>query len=132
MDKKSGILNPRLAGAIVGMGHFDKLVVADAGLPLPAGVEVLDLSLVAGVPGFEQVLSVVLGHLKADSAYLSAEMTDASPALHQRTVDMLAGMEVSHVSHDDFKALTRDAKLIVRTGECTPYANVILVAGVTF
>ena len=36
------------------------------------------------------------------------------------------------VSHEDFKRLTQQARVMVRTGECTPYANVILVAGVTF
>ena len=131
MDKKGRILNPRLAGAIVGLGHFDKLVISDAGLPLPAGVEVLDLSLVRGVPGFEETLAVVLEFLKADGAYLAAEMADASPALHKRATELLAGLDVRRVSHEDFKALTREAKLIVRTGECTPYANVILEAGVT-
>ena len=132
MDKKGRILNPRLASAIVSLGHFDKLVIADAGLPLPPGVEVLDLSLVKGVPSFAETLAVVLEYLKADSAYLASEMADASPALHKRTTELLAGLDVRRLAHDELKALTREAKLIVRTGECTPYANVILEAGVTF
>jgi D-ribose pyranase len=36
------------------------------------------------------------------------------------------------LSHEQFKVLSRHARAIVRTGECQPYCNIILVAGVTF
>jgi len=36
------------------------------------------------------------------------------------------------VSHDELKRLSHRARAVVRTGECTPYANLMLVAGVTF
>ena len=43
------------------------------------------------------------------------------------------GIELERVPHEQFKALTRDGtSAFVRTGECTPYANVILCSGVTF
>ena len=37
-----------------------------------------------------------------------------------------------YVSHEQFKEHTKKAKAIIRTGEATPYANVILHAGVIF
>jgi D-ribose pyranase len=34
--------------------------------------------------------------------------------------------------HDEFKRLCEQAKAVIRTGECSPYANVILHSGVIF
>jgi D-ribose pyranase len=39
---------------------------------------------------------------------------------------------VTAIPHEEFKARTAAARAVVRTGEFTPYANVILIAGVTF
>lgn len=39
---------------------------------------------------------------------------------------------VTEVPHDEFKRLSQASEVIVRTGECTPYANVILKSGVVF
>jgi D-ribose pyranase len=36
------------------------------------------------------------------------------------------------VAHEELKRLTASARAVVRTGECTPYANIVLIAGVTF
>jgi len=40
--------------------------------------------------------------------------------------------EVDHITHEELKILSAEAVAIVRTGEFTPYANVILVSGVVF
>ncbi|WP_448594407.1 RbsD/FucU domain-containing protein, partial [Thermoflexus hugenholtzii] len=44
----------------------------------------------------------------------------------------LRAVEIEPVPHETFKAMTGRARAVVRTGECTPYANVILVSGVIF
>jgi D-ribose pyranase len=36
------------------------------------------------------------------------------------------------VPHQSFKAQTHSARAVIRTGEFTPYANIILEAGVVF
>ncbi len=41
-------------------------------------------------------------------------------------------IQVEFVSHETFKKFTLESKAIVRTGECSPYANVILYSGVPF
>ena len=46
--------------------------------------------------------------------------------------DILGEMPVELVPHEDFKKLTEKAKCVVRTGETSSYANVILVGGVNF
>jgi D-ribose pyranase len=44
--RKSGVLHARLAAVLTELGHTDLLVVADAGLPIPPGVERIDLAVV--------------------------------------------------------------------------------------
>ena len=46
--KNANILNPELISAIAAIGHTELFAIADAGLPIPKGVQVVDLSLVAG------------------------------------------------------------------------------------
>jgi D-ribose pyranase len=132
MHKNGNLLNSQLAGVITAMGHTDKLVIADAGLPIPPGVEVLDLALVPGVPAFALVVLIVMQHLKVESAIIAEELMTANQAVYQDLMQEIRGLKIRRVPHEQLKLQTRDARLIVRTGECTPYANVILVAGVTF
>lgn len=127
--KKSGILNPQLSKVLAEIGHTDLLVIADAGLPLPIGVERVDLSLVPGVPGFFQTLEAILAELAIEGATLAAEMHTHSPDELER-VKTFIKLEPTFVPHAEFKAITRASRAIVRTGECTPYCNIILHAGV--
>ena len=130
--KKTGLLNQPLSAVIAGMGHTDSLVIADAGLPMPPFVERIDLALADGIPGFMQVLRATLGELQVEHAVLAAEIKDRSPALHAQILETLGSIPVSYVLHEDFKAQTEDAAAVVRTGEFTPYANIILFSGVVF
>lgn len=124
------ILNPALLGALAGAGHTDVVVVADAGLPLPPGVPVVDLSLVPGVPSFAAVMEAVLASLAVEEVVVATQSA-GSPA--GATLERLcADLPTRAVDHEELKALSRQARVIVRTGECTPYANAALVAGVAF
>ncbi|MCB5198669.1 D-ribose pyranase [Loktanella sp. DSM 29012] len=122
--KKTGILNAELSRAIAQMGHGDCLVVADAGLPLPAHLPVIDLAVVAGLPRFADVLAAILTELEVERCLMA---TEASPALQD-----LAPCPPACVPHTDFKRATQSARVLVRTGETTPYANIALYSGVTF
>jgi D-ribose pyranase len=130
--KKQGILQHELAGVIARLGHTDRLVVADAGLPIPPGVARIDLAVTAGVPSFLQVLRPLLAEIVVESAVIASEMQTTSPALHAELATLLGPLPLQAVPHEVFKALTREARAVVRTGEFTPYANIILVAGVAF
>ncbi len=132
MERKEGILNARLAGVLAGLGHGELLVVADAGLPIPAGVELLDLALVAGVPSFQVTLRAVLDRLVVESVVLASELEARNPDVLAATTDLLGGIPARRVSHAELKEMTLRARLVIRTGECTPYANVVVVAGVPF
>ncbi|MFM9445475.1 D-ribose pyranase [Streptomyces acidiscabies] len=128
--KRSGILNRHLAGAIAELGHGDGVLVCDAGMPIPDGPRVVDLAFRAGVPSFEDVLAGLLDELVVEGAVAAEEVREANPAAY----GLLAGSfaELSYVSHEKLKELSAGARLVVRTGEARPYANVLLRCGVFF
>ena len=130
--KKSGILQHELAGVLARLGHTDLLVVADAGLPIPPGVPRIDLAVTGGVPAFLQVLRPILAEIAVEAVVVASEMRTASPALHAELTAVLGDIPVREIPHADFKQLTTQARAVVRSGEFTPYANIILVAGVAF
>lgn len=130
--KKTGVLNQPLSQIIAGMGHFDTLVVGDAGLPVPKGVAKIDLALCAGTPAFTQVLQTILSELSLQSAVVASEMQGENPKVYQETMRLLGSTPVKQVSHERFKEMTANAVAVVRTGEFTPYANIILESGVVF
>ncbi|CAN5780402.1 D-ribose pyranase [soil metagenome] len=130
--KKTGVLNHRISEVIATMGHGDSVAIGDAGLPIPGHVERIDLAVAPGMPGLLDVVRVVATELQVEAIVLADELLDRNRELAAGIYDVFPGSELQTVSHDLFKARLVNAKAVVRTGECTPYANVILVSGVTF
>jgi D-ribose pyranase len=130
--KKIGTLNQPLSEAIAGMGHMETLVVADAGLPIPLQIQRIDLALARGTPGFLETLRVILEELQVERAIVAEEMISTSAKIYEQLQNMLLDIPIETISHAEFKSRTGSARAIVRTGEFTPYANIILVAGVVF
>lgn len=133
--KKTPLLNIALSRLIASLGHGDIVVIGDAGLPVPPGLELIDLALTHGVPDFVSTLKIVLSEMQVESHVLAQEIFDKQPTA-LASLDALNGEGVlgrrDLLSHEQFKALSRQARAIVRTGECQPYCNIVLVAGVTF
>jgi D-ribose pyranase len=127
--RSDGIWNPRLIEVIAALGHTETLVLADAGLPVPPGVECIDLIWSRGEPGLAPVLGAVLQELCVEGATVAAELGGPAWAQLQRE---LADVPVTRVPHAELKSAVGDARAVVRTGETTPFANVILCAGVVF
>ncbi|MFF1746487.1 D-ribose pyranase [Streptomyces mirabilis] len=128
--KKAGILNRHLSGALAELGHGDGVLVCDAGMPIPAGPRVVDLAFRAGVPSFAEVLDGLLEELVVEGATAAHEVRGANP---EATALLDARFPtLSTVSHEELKSLSAGTKLIVRTGEARPYANVLLRCGVFF
>jgi D-ribose pyranase len=132
--KKVGTLNSHLSRVIASMGHSDKLVVCDCGLPIPRTQVVVDLALTENIPRFTDTLRVVLDELQVESAIIASEMRDHGNGLYEELQAALPGISIREVPHEEFKAIAAadPNAAYVRTGEATPYANVILVSGVTF
>ena len=130
--KKGGIVNQDLLNVMGSLGHTDRIVVCDEGLPIDKNVKRIDLSITKGVVKFMDVLKPLLDELVVEKIILAQEIVTKSPAMYQEILALTKGIPVEPVSHEEFKKLTKDTKAIIRTGECTPYTNIILQSGVNF
>ncbi|KHD45238.1 D-ribose pyranase [Streptococcus hongkongensis] len=130
--KKTGILNSDLAKLADDLGHTDRVCVGDLGLPVPSGVTKIDLALTHGTPSFQDVLDVYLDNILVEKVILAEEIKRANPKQLEVLLSKLdAGVEVVYVSHEELKEHNKAVKAVVRTGENTPYSNIILQSGVT-
>jgi len=130
--KKQGILNSHISKVLSDLGHTDSIVIADVGLPIPEHVEKIDLALVFGVPSFEDVVKAVFDDMVIEKVVVANELAEQNAPIAQFIRSQCEGIPIHEVSHELFKKLTHDAKVIIRTGEATPYANCILQSGVNF
>ena len=130
--KKRGILNAQLAGYIAALGHKDLFMIGDAGMPIPPGVPIVDLVLTAGVPTFEQAMDAILDEAVVEGYTIAEEIVENNPELLEYIREKLDGCEEEMISHDDLKKMCANVKFAVRTGEFTPYPNIICRAGVAF
>lgn len=127
--KKHGIINRDIAAAFASFGHTDLLVIGDCGLPIPKGVSCIDLSYKIGEPAFLTILDAVLDDFEAEAAFIAQEITAGNPEVEKAIMGKIAA---DYITHDELKILSKEAKLIIRTGEATPYANIVLRSGVIF
>ncbi|UTV29886.1 D-ribose pyranase [Photobacterium atrarenae] len=138
--KKSALIHAELSHLIATLGHTDEVTICDAGLPIPAETQRIDLALIPGVPAFIDTIKAVLSEMQIEGAVIAEEFAEVSPEHHQALLALIHQEEqqtdkaitVSYISHEAFKAKTRASKAVIRTGECTPYANVIFQSGVVF
>ena len=130
--KKSTLINCELSYEISKMGHTDCIVVCDSGLAIPSGVKRIDLALKKGLPTFLDTLDTILEELEVEEVIIAEEIIEASNDLYKEIEKRFSNITITTVSHEDFKMLTKESKAIVRTGEFTPYANIILKSGVVF
>ncbi|TDX51571.1 D-ribose pyranase [Orenia marismortui] len=130
--KKRGILNLPISKTLAELGHTDKLVICDAGLPIPQDVNRIDLALKAGTPKFIEVLKTILDEMVVEKAIFAEEIKEISPELLKEVKEALGDITIEFTSHEEFKKSSQKSKGIIRTGEVTPYANIILISGVDF
>ncbi|MEQ6391016.1 D-ribose pyranase [Bacillaceae bacterium S4-13-58] len=131
--KKAGILHPQLTKLIAETGHTDRIVVTDAGLPIPEEVNTrIDLALKKGSIAFLELLDTVLEELSVEKVIMAEELIKVSPKMHKEILERFENVEIEYVPHTEFKEQTKSARGLVRSGEFTPYANVILVGGVVY
>lgn len=132
--KKQGILNSDISRVLSYMGHTDCIAVGDCGLPIPDEVERIDLALEFGVPSFMDVLRVVTKDMKVEKIVLAEEIREQNPKVLGEIKELFTGQELEtvFVSHTELKKQTRECKAVIRTGETTPYANIILQSGCIF
>lgn len=138
--KKGKLLNSPVSRIIALLGHGDSICICDAGLPIPDGVERIDLAVSQDMPPFLKTVETILSEMYVENAVVATEFTRGQNSHYGELLSQLSilgttqnnSIRVEDCPHEHFKTLTRECRAIIRTGECTPYANVILYAGVTF
>ena len=130
--KKTGIINSEVSAVVANMGHMDWLSIGDAGMPVPFGTKKIDLAVDKELPSFMDVLNNVLKEMKVQKIYLAEEIKDQNPEQLENIKKALPDVEVAFMPHSELKNSLAKTHAFIRTGEMTPYSNIILESGVTF
>lgn len=124
---KSGILNPALLALIARVRHTNTLVIADRGFPFWPQLETVDISLVNDVPTVLQVVDALRANFVVGKVYAAQEFLTANDAPRQAELRRrFEGLPLQFEPHADFKQRVPRAIGVIRTGDSTPYANLIL------
>lgn len=124
---RTGILNPALLHLLARIRHTNTLVIADRGFPFWPEIETVDLSLVDDVPTVAQVLAALKGNFVVGRAFAAEEFLKANPPEKAAAwTAALGAVPVSYEPHVEFKKRVPKAIGLIRTGDTTQYANIIL------
>jgi len=125
-----GILNPHILALLARVRHTNALVISDRGFPFWPQIETVDVSLVADVPTVLQVIAAVRQNFQATQAFMAREFkANNSKVTQQKFARALKGVPVTYERHVDFKKRVPGAIGLIRTGDTTQYANLILISG---
>ena len=130
--KKDGLLNAGIVSKVAALGHTEYLCICDCGLPIPEGVEAIDISVTAGLPKFLDVLRAVNQELVTEAIVVASELEVVNPVLLKEITEIVGPLPVEKITHQEFKKRVKNARCVIRTGETLSYANIILVGGVNF
>lgn len=124
---QTGILNPAIASLLRRVRHTNTLAIADRGFPSWPGVETVDISLVDDVPSVPQVLKAVLDNFKIGKAWMAVEFREGNrESVRRAFAEALSPIEADYRPHEEFKRRIPACVGLIRTGDTTQYANVIL------
>lgn len=124
--RKSGIINGKLMGALAGLGHTDRVVITDAGLPIPKECDVVDLALIDGIPSFLDTVKAVLNEIIVEEAVLFAPMKNANPTVYETLQEMMPKQKKVLLDGEEFLEEVKKAKIVIRTAEFSPCCNMVL------
>jgi D-ribose pyranase len=127
---KTGILNPAINSLVSRIRHTNTLVIADRGFPFWPRIETVDISLVDDIPRVLDVLQALSKNFVIAQAFMAEEFlsvnSDATKAQYSAA---LAGVPITYERHPIFKKRVPQAIGLIRTGDTTQYANLILESG---
>ena len=107
------------------------ICIGDAGLPIPPETKRIDLAVTQGVPSFLTVTATVLQELCVEEVIVAQELTE-NREFYEKLQQLLPVKKITLVEHEELKRRLSQTKAVIRTGEFTPYANIILKSGVIF
>lgn len=127
---KSGILNPHVLDLVARVRHTNTLVIADWAFPFWPEIETVDISLTHGIPRVLDVLDLLAANFQIGRIWQAEEFssvnTAEAAARFQQSFDAISGVEITRLPHVEFKKLVPGAIGLIRTGDPTPYGNLIL------
>ena len=132
--QRHGILNSHIAKVLADLGHTDTICISDCGLPVPEGVQKIDLALDFGVPSFEQVVSIIAKHMKSEAIHVATEIKENNPKAYAFLESTFPSDQYEWIETSTMlsKKPQNNANAFIRTGETSPYANIILRADCIF
>lgn len=130
--RKTQLLNSGISEIISKMGHTDTIAIGDSGLPIPDETRRIDIALIKNVPGFIETLKAVMLELQVEEVIIAEETKEKSPELLSEIEKLIGDIKITWITHEALKKNLRECKAVIRTGEQTPYANIILKSGVVF
>ena len=138
--RKGQLFNSDIYQVLSKMGHTDQIAIGDAGLPIPDTTLRIDLALTHGVPSFMQVLELISQEMQIEKVILATEIQEKNPQILAEIIERISQIEqiqnnkieIIYFPHEMLKKQTHHCKAVIRTGECTPFANIILQSGVIF
>ncbi|MBS2904530.1 D-ribose pyranase, partial [Klebsiella pneumoniae] len=104
----------------------------DCGLPIPDETRRIDLALAKDIPTFIDTLKTVLIEFEAEEIILAEEIKEQNPKILEEVYEIFKEVKITFITHEELKLMTKECKAVIRTGEQTPYANIILKSGVIF
>lgn len=128
--KEVGFLNGQVDAALTRQGHMDVMMVVDAGFPVPDHVELIDIALKADTPSVPEVLAELCKVHSVEKLVLAEETRRHNPGYFQEvTTRFWEHAELEVIPHTELKLRSHQVKTIIRTGDFTAWANIMLVSG---
>jgi D-ribose pyranase len=125
---KNPIFHAELNAALCRLGAGDRIAILSAHFPAPEGIPLIDLALCAGIPGFEQVLTLLTDQIEVDQMTRTEELIKADDRLKNQLDSQADRMniKVEALTYRQFKILTKSARFAIRTGETEVQASLVL------
>lgn len=124
---KVGILNPAVNSLLSRVRHTNTFVIADRGFPFWPMIETVDLSLVDNIPTVLDVLCAIRPNFVIGRVSMAEEFLKHNTAETQnRFRAALDGLALDVEPHVTFKKRVPNAIGLIRTGDTTQYANMII------
>lgn len=124
---KTGILNPQILSLLARVRHTNLLVIADRGFPSWTMMETVDISLVDDVPKVLQVFEALKANFVIGNIFMAEEFNRENlPEVKQALMRSCGEIPLLFESHGNLKGRVPQAIGIIRTGDTTQYANMII------
>jgi D-ribose pyranase len=127
--KRGGILHPGISHLLASTGHTDYFTICDRGFPVPIGQDRIDLALTDDLPRVLDVLRLIDAEFVIDRIIVAEEAARFSAGYVAALRDIRPGIRIETVPHLELKRLSSEGRATIRTGDTTPYANILVVSG---